>query len=1008
MALSKKPIDPEENSKKPNSFVSPQQPVSNEQSDTSNTIPKILKPNVAPADFVPPNQKTPDFKPKERKILEINEGIAFQSKDLHQNTDKNDNVPLQPKRTRLTTGALSSEDILTKDYQTHYARMEQKVLEVVQWTQKTLSDNDKNEVISRARRERGAIYEEMSTFIDNLLVKYFATSGVVMPNQQAYVIQAVINEVLGLGPLEPLWQDGRISEIMVNGPYEIRVEIRGKIQYAPGCQFRDSEHLLQVCQQILGDAGRRVDVQKPLADGSLPDGSRINVVHPVVAPDGPYLTIRRFPDTVFTIEELIVRESMTEEMALVIGNLVYKGCSTLISGGTGTGKLLSLDTVIPTPFGKTTMGELKAGDVILDENAEPTTVTAKYSLKEPVAYELTFSDGTKVTADEDHNWFTSTRQTRRAWSRQETDVKMRDARRMPFCNDEETALIHSLYVKRTELVSPREVYNVIPKMKNVALGASKTLTVVERINGSPFYDSKEFYDYILASAVNTNDQRHKSSTEQIVTTKEIFETLKTSSGHTNHAVKMITKPVPYKEQDLLVTPYAFGAWLGDGGSASGNICGIDDEIFEAIVNEGNEINSNSYVKRTENSQLLRTTTFKNMRANLKKLGVIKTENTIGESKFIPDVYLYSSVPQRRALIAGLLDTDGTVSRTSGSVEFSNSNKAIIDGYMQIVHSLGYQTTLRSKIPTYTYKGEKKTGQRTYTVTLFTNDDVFRIQRKKVIHEELRNLKQRGHRSNLRYIVACEPVESVPMACITVDSPNSLYLVTDAFIVTHNTSMLNALSGAIPLNDRVITIEDTLELSLNPKKHVLKMVTKEAAANGEGGISIRALVKNALRMRPERIVIGEIRDESALDMMTAMTTGHEGSMTTVHANDAEGSIGRVASLIAQSGEYPIERALPLIASGIDIIVSIARYEDGSRRVSTIAEVLDHLNSDGELVPVILYEFVQDSTDEEGKLVGHYEKKNDVSTALIKKHRLDKKESLTLEELFEISKVTKPGE
>lgn len=559
MALSRKPLNPEDQPNKNNPV--PAQDDVKQSGDTTSPNPSVNPSVNGSQPFTPPNKEQPlSFRPQERRILNINEGVNTNLSDSHTQEEIVEEV--KPKRVRLTIGQLTANDVLTKDYETHYARMTPKVMEVTQWAQKMLSDNDKNDDIFRARHDRKEFYEEMATFIDNMLVKYFASSGIVSPRDQGYVVQSVINEVLGLGPLEPLWQDPRISEIMVNGPYDVRVEIRGQVELAPGCQFRDSEHLLQVCQQLLGDIGRRVDIQKPLADGSLPDGSRINVVHPIIAPGGPFLTIRRFPDTIFTIKELIEKQSMTEEMAVFMGNLIYKGCSTLISGGTGSGK---------------------------------------------------------------------------------------------------------------------------------------------------------------------------------------------------------------------------------------------------------------------------------------------------------------------------------------------------------------------------------------------------------------------------------------------------------------TSMLNALSGAIPFKDRVITIEDTLELRLNPKKHVLPMQSKEAAANGEGAVDIRRLVKNSLRMRPERIIIGEIRDESALDMMTAMTTGHEGSMTTVHANDAEGSISRVANLIAMSGDYPIERALPLIASGLDIIVSIQRYEDGSRRVSTIAEVPEHASMDDNkvstLVPTILYEFIQDGLDD-GKIVGHYEKRNELSDEIIKKHRLDKKESLNLEQLLEISRIDKP--
>lgn len=1018
MALSKKPINPEDNEnngKTWQSALTPEETVEQHQPNLNSESFKPPVKNMRDALNIPqPKLLQNDEEDEEvtsrlpsinkfqgRKLLQVNEGIAFDDEDPRATHEDTVDVS-EVKRARMTTGSLTAEDVLTKDYNTYYARLTPKVSEIVQWTQKVLSDNDKNSEVSRARRERGELYEEMSAFIDNLLVKYFSNSNVVSPINQSYIIQATINEILGLGPLEPLWQDGRISEIMVNGPKNVMVEMGGTIRLAPGCQFRDSEHLLQVCQQILGDTGRRVDIQKPLADGSLRDGSRINVVHPIIAPSGPFLTIRRFPDTVFTLKELIEKNSMTEEMALEIGNLVYKGCSILISGGTGSGKSLDLKTLIPTPNGMTTMGDIKVGDYVLDENSEPTLVTNYFPQPLRTCYEVTFSDGTKVVADEEHNWFTSTRSARRAWSRQETVPKIRDAQRLRFGTDVELASVIKFYNTRPEFVSASDFGHINPRMVNVARRVIKNTGLVGVKDGTRvLYAAKDLIQNVLTHInLDNQDQRHKSEIESVVTTKQIFDTLKVNKGlHNNHAVRLISKPVSYSNQELLVSPYTFGAWLGDGYTQHGTVCGVDDEVFNNIVSEGNIIAKTSYDNGSSRNIPLRIDRIEGLKGNLSALGVLG-------GKFIPDAYLYSSVEQRRALIAGMLDTDGTVSKSTGCVQFANSNKALVDGFRQIIHSLGYQSTVTSKIPTYMYKGERKTGKRAYVVSFFTNDDVFRLNRKQAIHEEIRKLKQRGHRSDLRYIVNVQPVESVPMACITVDSPKSLYLATDAFVVTHNTSFLNALSGAVPNKDRVITIEDTLELRLNPKKHVLSMVTKDAAANGEGGISIRALVKNALRMRPDRLIIGEIRDESAFDMMTAMTTGHEGSMTTVHANDADGSITRVAGLIAMAGDYPIERALPLIAGGLDIIVSIARYEDGSRRVSTISEVPDTV-IDTTLKTSLLWEFVQDGIKND-LIYGHYEKRNELSPEIIKKHRLDKKESLTLEKLFEISAIAKPNE
>jgi pilus assembly protein CpaF len=460
-------------------------------------------------------------------------------------------------------GELTAADVITVSF-SRYAHLQDKIKETTTEIQDTLQEKGLSEAVGEARRTRDHRYLDMVREIDRLILRKINKEGGVAPEDTKVFIASVVNEILGFGPIEPLWQNPDISEIMVNGPYDIRVEVKGKPLRALGVRFRDSEHLLAVSQQMLGLIGRRIDVQNPKEDGQLPDGSRVNIVHTELAPNGPIVTIRRFPDTVFSIKKLVEIQSLTEEMAVEVGNLVYMGNSIIIVGGTGTGK---------------------------------------------------------------------------------------------------------------------------------------------------------------------------------------------------------------------------------------------------------------------------------------------------------------------------------------------------------------------------------------------------------------------------------------------------------------TSFLNAVSGCIPDTDRIITVEDTLELRLNPNKHVVALQARPASSSGSGGFSIRDLVKNTLRMRPDRIIVGEVRDSSAYDMLQAMNTGHEGSLTTVHANNAEGAVERIALLVSEAGEIGPDRALSLIAGGVDLFVVIERYEDGSRRVKGIYEVPSHLTVEGNkfsLNPIPLFEFVHDSTDEDGTVIGHYEKMNDISESLIRKHRIDKKPRLTLEEIYKISDVEIPGE
>lgn len=181
-----------------------------------------------------------------------------------------------------------------------------------------------------------------------------------------------------------------------------------------------------------------------------------------------------------------------------------------------------------------------------------------------------------------------------------------------------------------------------------------------------------------------------------------------------------------------------------------------------------------------------------------------------------------------------------------------------------------------------------------------------------------------------------------------------------------TTMLNTLSSFIPEDDRIITIEDAAELQLQ-QPHVVRLEKRPANVEGKGEVSIRDLMVNSLRMRPERIVVGEVRGGEALDMLQAMNTGHDGSLTTVHANSARDALNRIETMVLMAGlELPLRAIRQQIASAIDIIIQIQRMRDGSRRVIQCTEVL---GMEGEtLVTQDIFVFEQSGIDEDGMIIG----------------------------------------
>ena len=152
-----------------------------------------------------------------------------------------------------------------------------------------------------------------------------------------------------------------------------------------------------------------------------------------------------------------------------------------------------------------------------------------------------------------------------------------------------------------------------------------------------------------------------------------------------------------------------------------------------------------------------------------------------------------------------------------------------------------------------------------------------------------------------------------------------------------TTMLNALSGFIGFGERVVTLEDAAELSLL-QPHVVRLETRPPSAEGVGEIAMRDLLKNALRMRPDRIVVGEVRGPEALDALQAMNTGHPGSMFTIHANSPRDTLGRLEYLVMmESGEMPLSAIRNQVVSSVDLVVQTARFRDGARRITNITDV-----------------------------------------------------------------------
>lgn len=180
-----------------------------------------------------------------------------------------------------------------------------------------------------------------------------------------------------------------------------------------------------------------------------------------------------------------------------------------------------------------------------------------------------------------------------------------------------------------------------------------------------------------------------------------------------------------------------------------------------------------------------------------------------------------------------------------------------------------------------------------------------------------------------------------------------------------TTFLNVMSNFIPGDERIITIEDSAELQISSVPNLVSLETRNANTEGKGEISIRELIKSSLRMRPDRVVVGEVRGEEALDMLQAMNTGHDGSLSTGHSNSTYDMLSRLETMVLTGANLPVEVIRQQISSAVDIMVHLSRMRDHTRKVVEVTEVLGFENGEIQLNP--LFKFVEEG-EYKGKIVG----------------------------------------
>ncbi len=192
-----------------------------------------------------------------------------------------------------------------------------------------------------------------------------------------------------------------------------------------------------------------------------------------------------------------------------------------------------------------------------------------------------------------------------------------------------------------------------------------------------------------------------------------------------------------------------------------------------------------------------------------------------------------------------------------------------------------------------------------------------------------------------------------------------------------TTFLNALSNFIPKNERIITIEDNAELQIQGVKNLVRLEARNANAEGEKEITIRDLIRSSLRMRPDRVIIGEVRGSETMDLLQALNTGHDGSLSTGHANSPEDMLSRLETMVLMGLEIPLGAVRRQIASGLDIMIHLGRLRDKTRKVLQILEILGYDSENGEIRTRMLYDFKEKGEDACGNILGELVQVNELT-------------------------------
>lgn len=649
-------------------------------------------------------------------------------------------------------------------------------------------------------------------------------------------------------------RDDSVSEVQANGPNEFFIKRAGRRERL-NVNYGDKENYFIGIEESLVPNMESItnwNRNSYLFEGPLEveiDGVKIRARCTIVLPpatESPQISVAKKSIVLGTVEDIAQQGSMSAEMANFLKMAVKSRLSIVISGGTGSGKSLALDTVIQTPTGPTTMGEIQVGDQVFDRFGDVVDVSHKYPQPPRQVYELELETDEKIECDSEHNW------------------------------------------------------SIISVVKGEVPG--------------------------------------EDLQPQVWTTEEVEEEI--ASGDRDLYIPVLTSPIEYKDpvsedgelfnsspSELPLHPYLLGLWLG-AGSRDGAQLKIEkyDEVRTILSHLDLGVEAPKVFD--ENTQLIE----EDFKGVLVELGLLN--GTTPPARFIPDLYRFSDQSSRKFLLEGF--SDSLSSGKSGvSRTLSTKSSRLAADLKSLLNSLGFKGRVRRK-----RDFDPVTGDVSFNYSLRLPSVRVPTFRKVIGVSEKDRLEE--------------------MACITVNSTDKTYLITDSFIPTHNTTMLEAMTKHIDKESRVGIAEDTPELSLTniPNKTFVHSVPWQPGLDKNKVATLQWCVQQFQRMRTDLLIIGETRGKEFADFLVAANSGMDGSMTTIHANTSKMALDKMSNFALRGSErQPIRSINTDIANSVDLIVQLILLPDGRHKVSEITEVTKTLSNDEQatIATEVLYEY-----------------------------------------------------